>query len=142
MSRQHFRSACPIATSLDVIGDKWSLLIIRDMLVQHKTTFKGMSESDEAIAPSILSARLKLLENYKLITKRKLPTNQKTNIYLLTDKAIAFAPIMVELSLWGDEHLSEFNHIDSIAGLKDDKSTVIRAVQQRYRTMREAIMAY
>ena len=68
-----FRSGCPISSSLDVVGDKWSLLIIRDMLIKHKKTFKEISNSDEKIAPSILSARLKLLESYKLITKRKLP---------------------------------------------------------------------
>ena len=80
-----FRSGCPIASTLDIVGDKWSLLIIRDMLIQHKKTFKEISDSDEKIAPSILSARLKLLESYKLITKRKFPEKQKRE-YLLADR--------------------------------------------------------
>ena len=66
-----FRSGCPISSTLDVVGDKWSLLIIRDMLIKHKKTFKEISNSDERIAPSIMSARLKLLESIHLIFKTK-----------------------------------------------------------------------
>ncbi|AWW00558.1 winged helix-turn-helix transcriptional regulator [Arcticibacterium luteifluviistationis] len=131
----NFRSGCPIASSLDVVGDKWSLLIIRDMLIQHKKTFKEISDSDERIAPSILSARLKLLESYKLITKRKLPENKKENIYLLTEKGIGFAPIIIEFSLWGDSYMREFNEIDNIDGLKADKSVIIDTVQSNYKSM-------
>ena len=130
-----FRSGCPIASTLDIVGDKWSLLIIRDMLIQHKKTFKEISDSDEKIAPSILSARLKLLESYKLITKRKFPENKKENIYLLTDKGIDFTPIIIEFSLWGDSNMREFNEIDIIDGLKADKSLIIDTVQNNYNSM-------
>lgn len=133
--KNEFRSGCPIASSLDVIGDKWSLLIIRDMLIHHKKTFKEISNSDEKIAPSILSARLKLLESYDLISKRKLPQNKKENIYLLTDKAVGFTSIIIELSLWGDKYLREFNEIDAIEDLQTDKSMVIQTVQHNYNTM-------
>ena len=130
-----FRSGCPIASTLDIVGDKWSLLIIRDMLIKHKKTFKEISDSDERIAPSILSARLKLLESYKLITKKKFPENKKENIYLLTDKGIDFAPIIIEFSLWGDTNMREFNEIDIIDGLKHDKSMIIDTIQNNYNSM-------
>tara|TARA_B110000285_G_scaffold227068_1_gene287763 strand:- start:559 stop:978 length:420 start_codon:yes stop_codon:yes gene_type:complete len=130
-----FRSGCPIASTLDIVGDKWSLLIIRDMIIKHKRTFKEISDSDERIAPSILSARLKLLESYKIITKRKLPENKKENIYLLTKKGIGLAPIIIEFTLWGDTNLSEFNDIDLIDGLKSDKSMIIDTVQNNYSSM-------
>ena len=133
--KNEFRSGCPIASSLDVVGDKWSLLIIRDMLIHHKKTFKEISNSDEKIAPSILSARLKLLESYDLISKRKMPQNKKENIYLLTDKAVGFTSIIIELSLWGDKYLREFNEIDAIEDLQTDKSMVIQTVQHNYNTM-------
>ena len=133
--KNKFRSGCPIATALDIVGDKWSLLIIRDMLIKHKKTFKEISDSDEMIAPSILSARLKLLEFYKLITKRKFPKNKKENIYLLTDKGIDFTPIIIEFSLWGDSNMREFNEIDIIDGLKADKSMIIDTVQNNYKSM-------
>ena len=133
--KNKFRSGCPIASSLDIVGDKWSLLIIRDMLIMHKKTFKALSNSEERIAPSILSARLKLLESYKLITKKKLPDNKKENIYLLTDKGIGFAPIIIELSLWGDTYLKEFNDIAFINGLKGDKSLIIENIKNNYKSM-------
>ena len=133
--KNKFRSGCPIASTLDIVGDKWSLLIIRDMLIKHKKTFKEISGSDEMIAPSILSARLKLLESYKLITKRKFPENKKENIYFLTDKGIDFAPIIIEFSLWGDSNMREFNEIDIIDGLKTDKSMIIDTVQNNYNSM-------
>jgi DNA-binding HxlR family transcriptional regulator len=130
-----FRSGCPISSALDVIGDKWSLLIIRDMLIKHKKTFKEISDSDERIAPSILSARLKLLESYKLISKTKTPDNKKENIYLLTEKGIRLTPIIIEFSLWGDSNMREFNKINDIEGLNSDKSYVIQSVQDSYNSM-------
>ena len=133
--KKEFRSGCPIASSLDIIGDKWSLLIIRDMLVKHKKTFKEISNSDEKIAPSILSARLKLLESYKLIFKTKVPDNKKENIYLLTEKGIRLTPIIIEFSLWGNSNMREFNEIDDIEGLNSDKTLIIQAVQDSYNSM-------
>jgi DNA-binding HxlR family transcriptional regulator len=133
--KKEFRSACPISSSLDVVGDKWSLLIIRDMLVKHKKTFKEMSDSDEKIAPSILSARLKLLESYKLIFKTKMPDNKKENIYLLTEKGIRLTPIIIEFSLWGNSNMREFNEIDDIEGLNSDKNLIIQRVQDSYNSM-------
>ena len=133
--KKKFRSGCPISSALDVVGDKWSLLIIRDMLIKHKKTFKEISDSDERIAPSILSARLKLLESYKLIFKTKVPENKKENIYLLTKKGIRLTPIIIEFSLWGNSNMREFNEIDDIEGLNSDKSFAIQYVQDSYSTM-------
>ena len=133
--KKEFRSGCPVSSSLDVVGDKWSLLIIRDMLVKHKKTFKQMSDSYEKIAPSILSARLKLLESYKLIFKTKAPENKKENIYLLTEKGIRLTPIIIEFSLWGNYNMREFNEIDDIEGLNLDKTLIIQKIQDSFNSM-------
>ncbi len=133
--KKEFRSGCPISSTLDVVGDKWSLLIIRDMLVKHKKTFKEISDSDEKIAPSILSARLKLLESYKLIFKTKVPDNKKENIYVLTGKGIRLTPIIIEFSLWGNSNMREFNEIDDIEGLNSGKTLIIQTVQDSYNSM-------
>ncbi|MDB4014907.1 helix-turn-helix transcriptional regulator [Flavobacteriaceae bacterium] len=133
--KKEFRSGCPISSALDVVGDKWSLLIIRDMLVKHKKTFKEISDSYEKIAPSILSSRLKLLESYKLIFKTKVPDNKKENIYLLTKKGIRLTPIIIEFSLWGNSNMREFNEIDDIESLKLDKNLIIQGVQDGYNSM-------
>jgi DNA-binding HxlR family transcriptional regulator len=131
-----FRSGCPVASTLDIVGDKWSLLIIRDMLLQGKKTFKDFSISPEGIAPGILSSRLKWLEENELITKQKLPDNQKENIYLLTEKAIELAPIITEIILWSDKNLRVQNaEMYSIAeaGFDQDKSKVTEGIQNNYR---------
>ena len=133
--KKEFRSGCPISSALDVVGDKWSLLIIRDMLIKHKKTFKEISDSDERIAPSILSARLKLLASYKLIFKTKVSENKKENIYLLTKKGVRLTPIIIEFSLWGNSNMREFNEIDDIESLKLDKNLIIQGVQDGYNSM-------
>lgn len=132
----NFRSGCPLASTLDIVGDKWSLLIIRDMLLQGKKTFKDFSTSPEGIAPGILSSRLKWLEENELITKQKLPDNQKENIYLLTEKGIELAPIITEIILWSDKNLRVQNsamYSISEAGFNQDKSIVTGSIQDNYR---------
>jgi DNA-binding HxlR family transcriptional regulator len=136
--KNKFRSGCPLASTLDIVGDKWSLLIVRDMLLQGKKTFKDFSISPEKIAPGILSSRLKWLEENGLVTKQKLPDNQKENIYLLTEKGIELAPIITEIILWSDKNLREHNsEMFSIAeaGFNQDKSKVIAGIQTNYRQL-------
>ena len=107
--KNNFRSTCPITSSLDVLGDKWTLVIGKHMLLEHKETFKDFVESEEGIASNILSDRLKMLEALEVITKEKHPTNRKTNIYRLTEKGIALTPAIIEFALWSDEHLRMLN---------------------------------
>jgi len=77
-----FRCNCPITSALDIVGDKWTLVIIKQMLLEGKKTFKDFSESNEAIASNILSSRLKMLEKYKMISKEKLPHNKKKRTFI------------------------------------------------------------
>ena len=104
-----FRCQCPISSALDIIGDKWTLLIIRDMLFDHKKTFKDFSTSAESIASNILSARLKMLEEVGIIRKSKMEGNQKSNIYTLTEKGLGLLPVIAEITLWSDENVRELN---------------------------------
>jgi DNA-binding HxlR family transcriptional regulator len=136
--KKNFRSRCPVATTLDIIGDKWSLLIVRDMLLQGKKTFKDFSTSPEGIAPGILSSRLKWLEDNELVTKQKLVDNQKENIYLLTEKSIELAPVITEIILWSDKNLRAQNadmYLIAEAGFHQDKSKVTEGIQNKYRQL-------
>jgi DNA-binding HxlR family transcriptional regulator len=134
--KKKFRSSCVIASALDLIGDKWSLLIIRDMLLHKKTTYKEMVSSDEGIATNLLSTRLKLLESLEIITKRKLPENKKENIYLLTEKGIDLAPIILEIVLWSDKYVRAYNvQMNSYEEQHLDKSKVIESTQKEYRRL-------
>jgi len=131
-----FRSSCVIASALDLIGDKWSLLIIRDMLMHQKKTFKDFAASDEGVATNLLSARLKLLESLEVISKRKLPENKKENIYLLTEKGINLAPLILEIVIWSDQYVRAYNpDMNAYETQNLDKSQVIESVQKEYRKL-------
>jgi DNA-binding HxlR family transcriptional regulator len=135
-----FRSSCLIASALDLIGDKWSLLIIRDMLLFKKKTYKDFAESEEGVATNLLSTRLKLLESIGLITKRKLPENKKTNIYLLTNKGIDVAPIIMEIVIWSDRYVREYNADMNAYDPSGNKIGMIETVQEAYKEfVRETI---
>jgi len=136
-----FRCKCPITSAIDILGDKWILVIIKQMLIEDSITFKDFIESDESIATNILSSKLKCLEELGIIIKKQLPDNKKTNLYLLTEKGLALTPIIVELSIWSDENVRELNKImrDSpeIAIMKSDKNTFIKMIQENYKAKTE-----
>lgn len=100
-----FRCDCPFTSALDVLGDKWMLVLIKLMLIEEKKTFKDFTTSEEAIATNILSVKLKLLEEMGLVTKMQKPNNKKVYYYILTEKALDLAPVLVELAFWSDQHL-------------------------------------
>mgnify|MGYP000100067388 FL=1 len=102
-----FRCDCPVTSALDVVGDKWTLVIIKLMLLEYKKTFKDFYESDESIAPNILSARLKTLLKTGFITKVNHPDNKKTFIYNLTEKGLSLTPVIIELGLWSHNNIKE-----------------------------------
>lgn len=134
-----FRSSCLIASTLDLIGDKWSLLIIRDMLLHQKKTFKEMAASKEGVATNLLSTRLKLLENLNVITKRKLPGNKKENIYLLTEKGIDLAPLILEIVIWSDKYVRDYN--PNMNPYDKNDSNQISIVQEKYRVFSSQFIA-
>lgn len=101
----NFRSDCPVTSALDILGDKWILVIIKLMLLEHKQTFKAFVNSDESIATNILSTKLKLLEELGLIEQSRLPDNKKTKLYRLTQKGLSLTPLIIELALWSDKEL-------------------------------------
>ena len=132
-----FRCKCPITSALDIVGDKWTLVIIKQILLEGKKTFKDFSDSDEAIASNILSSRLKMLEKYKMIRKEKVPHNKKTNIYLLTEKGLGLTPTIVELTLWSDGNVREYHSSiisDSrIEMVKKNKEEAIKMIVESYK---------
>ena len=129
-----FRSSCMIASVLDLIGDKWSIVIVRDMLLHMKKTFKEFTASDEKVASNLLSSRLKYLESIDIISKTKLPNNKKENIYLLTEKGIDLTPIIMELVLWSDKYVREYNlKMNENKTANIEKRLVIENVQKKYR---------
>ncbi|MDG1264337.1 MAG: helix-turn-helix domain-containing protein [Flavobacteriaceae bacterium] len=105
------RSGCPIANLVDLVGDKWSLLIIRDFFLE-RNTFKQFIDSPEKIATNILTDRLKSLKSKGIIDFTYAPNNKKTKYYYLTDIGIDLYPVIYEMAMWSRRNLDvEFNDI-------------------------------
>jgi DNA-binding HxlR family transcriptional regulator len=98
------RSACPINASLEVLGDRWSLLIVRDMMFAGARTYKDFQSSDEGIATNILASRLVKLQACGILTSVRDPQDGRSRIYRLTAKGIELAPVLMELSRWGTRY--------------------------------------
>ncbi len=98
------QTGCPVAFGLDTFGDRWSLIIIREIMLRGKKTYSEFMEADEKIATNILIDRLKHLEAEGIINKSRDPDNRRSYIYELTKKGRDLAPIMLELILWSGAH--------------------------------------
>jgi DNA-binding HxlR family transcriptional regulator len=136
-----YRSGCPMCNALDIVGDKWSLIVIRDLL-GGKTTFKEFMNGPEKIASNILSQRLKWLKNHEILDFRYRKDNKKEKCYYLTNKGIDLYPVMSELMLWSAKNVNnEFNDRgkDVIKKLKNDKQARIEEVTQNYKKIKSKL---
>jgi DNA-binding HxlR family transcriptional regulator len=113
------------------------LIIIKQMLIEQMEIFKDFTESDEAISTSILTMKLKCLEQYGLIERKNHPTNKKTKLYHLTDKGLSLTPVIVDLAIWSDQNLREFNPImrqsDELESMKSNKEEFIEKLKKNYK---------
>jgi DNA-binding HxlR family transcriptional regulator len=94
------RSGCPVSLGLDIFGDRWTLLIIRDLMFNDKRHFREMLQSAEHISSNILAERLKMLLEEGIITKTEDSSHKQKAIYSLTEKGIALLPILMQISAW------------------------------------------
>jgi DNA-binding HxlR family transcriptional regulator len=121
------RSDCPLSCSLDIFGDKWSLLIIRDLMFNKKCTYGDFLKSAEGIATNILASRLQALEETKIIEKLNHPESKAKVLYRLTQKGIELLPIIIEIHLWAEKYFTIPNDIKAtIKEVKKDKEGFIK----------------
>jgi DNA-binding HxlR family transcriptional regulator len=108
-----WRSVCPISSALDVLGDKWSLLIVRDLLVHGTRTYSELLGSAEHISTNILAARLEMLTCLKLIERTNPTASARNNAFQLTQSGAALRPVLEGLGKWAHTHLKPF-HADIV----------------------------
>ena len=126
------RSTCPISSALDILGDRWTLLIIRDLMFSGKRTYGEFLHSEEGIATNILADRLLILEKTGIVEKKAFPGNRTKNLYQLTPKGIDLMPTLFELILWGDKYFKIPERIHQLARkLRKNKNGVIAEVSRR-----------
>jgi DNA-binding HxlR family transcriptional regulator len=132
MAKIKKRSGCPISSALDLVGDKWSLLIVRDILLVGKNTYNEFLASEEKIATNILADRLAMLEEVGILSKETHPESKAKFFYKLTQQGIDLLPILVEIILWSDKYLAISPQAREFAKqLRKGKDGIVREISNR-----------
>lgn len=138
MNTNNKRSDCPLSCSLDIFGDKWSLLIIRDLMFEKKHTYNDFLKSSEGIATNILASRLKGLEENGVIEKTPHPDSKAKNLYRLTSKGIDLLPIIVEIYIWSENYLTIPKDLKAI--IKEAKKDKEKFIKQLIKELRNKMI--
>jgi DNA-binding HxlR family transcriptional regulator len=125
------RSGCPLNASVEMLGDRWSLLILRDMMLRGFRSYKEFLESYEGIATNILADRLRKLVAYGIITAEQDPSDGRKLIYALTAKGIDLAPVLTEMVLWAAAHERTENQA-LVQLMQKDKQQFLAEVRKRW----------
>ena len=125
------RSGCPLNASVEILGDRWSLLIIRDMMLRGFRSYKEFLESYERIATNILADRLRKLVAHGIITTEQDPSDGRKLIYSLTTKGIDLAPVLTEMVLWAAGHEDTGNQA-LVRLIQKDKEKFLAEVRQHW----------
>jgi len=112
--RQDQRSTCPISTALEVVGDRWTLLVIRDLMFAGKRHFRQLLQSDEAISSNVLADRLGLLVENGLVRREDDPSHAQKAIYSLTEKGLDLLPVLMAMSRWAQNYHSETRRPEAV----------------------------
>jgi len=128
---QH-RSGCPVSVSLEIFGDRWSLLIIRDLMVRGYRTFKEFQNSGEGIATNILADRLERLRGAGIVSAEVDQEDARRVNYRLTEKGIDLAPVMLELLIWGARHEKTGASCELIEHLTRNREQVLSETRRRW----------
>jgi DNA-binding HxlR family transcriptional regulator len=127
------RSGCPVSVSLEVFGDRWSLLIVRDLMIRGFHTFKQFEQSGESIATNILADRLRKLKKAGIIRAEREEADHRKVSYRLTDKGIELAPVLFELLVWGTRHEQTDAPHALIEKMAAHREQILSEVRRRWR---------
>ena len=131
MGKSERRSGCPLNASVEMLGDRWSLLIIRDMMLLGARTFKEFLGGYEGIATNVLADRLRKLEEHGIIRVERDAKDRRKQIYRLTKKGIDLAPVLTEMVLWAAGH-EETENAALVAEMRKDKKGFLKGIRERW----------
>ena len=127
------RSGCPVNVSLEMLGDRWSLLVIRDLMVRGHRTFKEFQQAGEGIATNILADRLQKLVAVDIISTEQSPEDRRSIHYRLTEKGIDLAPVLLDLLIWGARHEETSAPRAMINQLEANREDVLAETRRRWK---------
>lgn len=127
------RSGCPISIALELLGDPWSLLVVRDLMFKGLRTFHEFQHAGEGIASNILSDRLARLEVAGILTKRPDLADGRRYLYRLTEKGMDLAPVLIELVLWS----AKYEHTDAppaeVRAMRERRNRVLARIRSQWK---------
>lgn len=127
------RSDCPISVTLELLGDEWSLLIVRDLMFKGLRTFQEFADAGERIASNVLADRLARLEAGGIVTRRRDPDDRRRQVYRLTEKGLDLAPVLVEMVLWAARHEQTGAPAATVREMRDRRAQFLRDVRKRWK---------
>jgi DNA-binding HxlR family transcriptional regulator len=131
-STSKHRSGCPVSVSLDLFGDRWSLLVIRDLMVRGYRTFREFQQAGEGIATNILADRLRRLEAANIVFAEPATDDGRSIHYRLTSKGIALAPVLLELLIWAAQHEDTAAPCSFITHMEQNREAVLAETYRRW----------
>lgn len=132
LSKARRRSGCPVSVSLDLFGDRWSLLLVRDMMVRGYRTFREFQRAGEGIATNILADRLQKLAAGGIVVRERSSQDGRSTHYRLTEKGIALGPVLLELLIWGAHHQETDAPCAVIEHMEQNRASVIAEAFRRW----------
>jgi DNA-binding HxlR family transcriptional regulator len=139
MAAHRERSRCPIAYSLDVIGDRWTLLVLRDLAFKERRYFQDFLSASEKISTNILTDRLRRLERWNLIEGHPDPSDGRRIRYFLADDGLDLIPLLLEMTIWGSRrHPDPSIAPEQAERMAADREATVKSIRQRLEAEREA----
>ena len=130
-TQRRYRSDCPIHMALAVLGDSWSLLIVRDLMFKGRTRFKDFLQAEEGISSNLLADRLASLEDAGILSKQADPQDGRGFRYQLTQRGVDLAPLMIEMVLWSAKHFDTGAPADQLTAMRDHRDQVLAQLQSQ-----------
>jgi DNA-binding HxlR family transcriptional regulator len=126
------RSNCPLNIALEIFGDRWTLLILRDLMFKQFTTYREFQESGEGIATNVLADRLKMLQEMDIIVGERSASDARIICYRPTAKGLDLLPVMVEMIIWADQYEDTAAPAKIMRRLKEDRTAFIAEVRKKF----------
>jgi len=126
------RAQCPIVASLEVLGDRWTLVVLRDVLLAHRYAFSQIG-ADEGIATNILQNRLERLTDAGVLERRAHATDKRRKRYVPTERAVELLPVLLDLVVWGDTHTASEAQHELATAIQRDRAGMLDALAARIR---------
>jgi DNA-binding HxlR family transcriptional regulator len=130
--KQDTRSTCPISTALEIVGDRWTLLVIRDLMFAGKRHFREFLQSEEAVSTNVLADRLQALVKSGIVKKTGDPSHAQKAIYSLTEKGLELLPVVVAISAWTQKHYPKTRRPEAVQ-LVQGGPKLMKQLEQRLR---------